>query len=197
LTPIAKIAVISDIHDNLANLERFLKVFDEQCSSLGDEQVCGIICCGDVTTPETLEFLASNFEGPIKLACGNTEIGQEKFAEVAERHKNLEVFAEVGALHHTEQGKSGLVKIDVAFVHRPNKTRELALSGKYSFVFYGHTHRPWIKEVAAKGNPLGAVQGLPLATFIANPGTLGGVFTAPTCAILETQTLKLELHKLY
>lgn len=170
-----KIAVISDIHDNLANLERFLKLAEEL-------KIEGIICCGDVTTSETLEFLVSNFEGPIKLACGNTEIGQEKFAEVAERHKNLEVFAEVGALHHTEQGKSGLVKIDVAFVHRPNKTRELALSGKYSFVFYGHTHRPWISGEGP---------------IVANPGTLGGVFTAPTFAILGTDTNSLELKKLY
>ncbi|MFA5291208.1 MAG: metallophosphoesterase family protein, partial [Candidatus Paceibacterota bacterium] len=83
-----KIAVISDIHDNLANLERFLKLAEEL-------KIEGIICCGDVTTPETLEKLVSDFSGPIKLACGNMEIRREEFAEVAERHKNLEVFAEL------------------------------------------------------------------------------------------------------
>lgn len=170
-----KLAIISDLHDNLANLERFLAVFKQECSSPSDEQGCGIICCGDVTTPETLEWLAERFKNPIKLACGNMEIRREEFAKVAGGHKNLEVFAEVG--------KSSRGPLDIAFVHKPDKIEELAQTDQYRFVFYGHTHKPWIRE-------LGGV-------ILANPGTLGGVFTAPTFAVLDTETGRLELKKLY
>jgi len=162
-----KIAIIADTHDNLANLELFLG----QVEAKGVE---AIIHCGDVTTPETLEWLAERFEGIIKLVDGNMEIRREEFEEVARKHKNLEVFPDVG-----EWEVDGL---SIAFIHRPDKTEELAKTGQHKFVFYGHTHKPWIKQVGE--------------TLVANPGTLGGVFTAPTYAILDTQTGQLELTRL-
>jgi len=168
-----KIAIIADIHDNLANLERFL----ESAKNLGIE---AIINCGDVTTPETLEWLAERFAGSIKLANGNMEIRREEFAEVAKRHKNLEVFAEIGELE--------VEGVKIAFVHRPDKVEEIikesAQGGRsLRFVFYGHTHKPWIEERNG--------------VIIANPGTLGGVFTVATFAVLDTISGQLELKKLY
>ncbi len=182
-----KLAIISDIHDNLANLERFLEVFDGE----------GIICCGDVTTPETLEYLVERFVEPIKLVCGNMEIRQEEFIEVTKRHKNLEIFREIGEWRIEGSQKSRLA-LDLAFVHKPDRVEELAQTGKYQFVFYGHTHKPWISTVP-EDSPSGAVQGLSsgTTTIIANPGTLGGVFTYSTFAILNTDTGQLELKKLY
>lgn len=171
-----KISIISDTHDNLANLEKFLELAKR-------DKIEAIIHCGDVTTPETLAWLAERFAGPIKLACGNMEIRREEFAEIAQKHKNLEVFAEIGTMRHTEQDKNSLIEINIAFVHKPQKAQELATSGAYAFVFYGHTHKPWINK---KG-----------ATIISNPGTLGGVFTVPTFAILDTETGRLELKRLY
>lgn len=171
-----KIAIISDTHDNLANLENFLLIAKR-------EKIEGIIHCGDVTTPETLARLAESFSGPIKLACGNMEIRREEFAEIAEKHKNLEVFAEIGTFRQTEQGKNGLTEINMAFVHKLDRVPELARMGKYDFVFYGHTHKPWIGQIEE--------------TLVANPGTLGGVFTFPTFAILDTETGKLELRRLF
>lgn len=159
-----KIAIISDIHDNLANLERFLVLVKEL-------KIEGIICCGDVTTPETLELLTEGFSGLIKLANGNMEIRREEFAEVAKKHQNLEVFEEVG-----EWEVDGL---KLAFAHKPEQIEPVVEAGGRDFVFYGHTHKPWIKGVAV------------------NPGTLGGVFTFPTFAVLDTKTGKLELKKLY
>ena len=160
-----KIAVISDTHDNIANLERFLEL------ARGLE-IEGLISCGDVTTPETLDWLAENFAGPIKVACGNAEIRREEFAGIALKHPNLEVFPGVG-----EWGVDGL---KLAFVHQ---TRPQIDCGAYNFVFHGHTHKPWIGQIGE--------------TLIANPGTLGGVFTAPTFSVLDTQTGHLELKRLY
>lgn len=179
-----KIAVISDTHDNLANLEKFLELAERN-------NIESIIHCGDVTTPETLSWLADRFVGPIKLACGNMEIRREEFPQVVKRHKNLEIFTEIGKWELEIRG----VPARVAFVHKPEKTVQLATSGEYVFVFYGHTHKPWIREVAnTKDSPSGHSQGESLvATIVANPGTLGGVFTAPTFAVLETATGQLEL----
>ena len=56
---------------------------------------------------------------------------------------------------------------------------KLAESGKYDFVFYGHNHKPWIEEIGE--------------TFLANPGTLAGLFNKATFAILDTENKKLEL----
>ena len=205
-----KIAIISDIHDNLANLERFLVMFGQECEALSAShennrkvEPCGIICCGDVTTPETLEYLVERFDGLIKLVCGNMEIRREEFAEVAKRHANLEVFAEVGVWECPTSGveqKKSRAGLDLAFVHKPDRVEELTLrraQGKpYDFVFYGHTHKPWIK-VEPDDRLLRVVQRRSSGTILANPGTLGGIFTASTFAVLETETGRLELKKLY
>lgn len=162
-----KIAIISDTHDNIANLERFLAVISR-------DGIEGLVHCGDVTTPETLEWLAERFAGPIKLACGNMEIRREEFSDVGGKYKNLEIFPEIG--------EWGVGEKKIAFMHRPDKTEELAQTKAYSFVFYGHTHKPWISQIGT--------------TLVANPGTLGGVFTAPTYAILDAKTGQLALHRL-
>jgi hypothetical protein len=194
-----KIAIISDTHDNITNLENFLVIAKR-------EKIGGIIHCGDVTTPETLDLLADKFSGPIKLADGNMEIRREEFAEVVERHKNLEVFPDVGeweiSRHALDTNVSQDVShsvanmIKIAFVHKPDKTEELAQTGQYSFVFYGHTHKPWVRMVP-EDSPLGASQGKSSgAVLVANPGTFGGVFTSPTYAVLDTTTGQLALHRL-
>ena len=57
-------AVISDIHDNLVTLKQCLDWCNEQ-------KYADLICCGDVTNSETLNFLARNFDGTIHLVKGN------------------------------------------------------------------------------------------------------------------------------
>ncbi len=160
-----KIAIISDTHDNLANLENFLLIAKR-------EKIEGIIHCGDVTTPETLDWLVGKFKGEIKVVCGNADIRREEFFALAENYKNLEVFPEIG------RWEVGGLKL--AFVHQ---TKPELDCGHYNFVFHGHTHKPWIGQIEE--------------TLVANPGTLGGVFTPPTFTILDTETGKLELRRLF
>lgn len=168
-----KIGIISDIHDNLTNLNHFLDLTSEL-------KITGLICCGDITTPETLENLTRGFNGPIKLACGNMEIRSKEFSFIANEYPNLEVFEEFGVW----QPKN--TALNIAFIHRPNKIEVLAQTGKYDYIFYGHTHQPWIRVFSAVKE-----------VTMANPGTLGGVFSFPTFAILDTETRQLELKKLY
>jgi predicted phosphodiesterase len=46
-------------------------------------------------------------------------------------------------------------------------------------VFYGHDHKPWEEMIGE--------------TRIVNPGNLANIFYAPTFAIFDTETGKLEL----
>lgn len=163
-----KIAIISDTHDNLSNLEELLR----QISIFKIEY---IIHCGDVAEPETLEWLVNNFGGSIKLACGNMEINREEFELIAQKHKNLEVFSKLG--------EAQLGQFCVAFIHQLFEMGEAIKNNQFNFIFHGHTHKPWIEQAGK--------------TIVANPGTLGGVFTFPTYAVWDSESGQLELKKLY
>lgn len=123
-----KLAIISDIHDNLVNLEKCLTWCHAQ-------QIEKIICCGDVTDLDTIKFLSANFSGEIYLISGNMEIFEPK---------EISGFKNINYL-----GRFGRVLIDnfnVGIAHEPwfiTKVKEL---GDCSIIFYGHTHEPWIKK---------------------------------------------------
>ena len=79
------IAIISDIHDNLANLEK--------CLNWAKANNCGeLICPGDITNSETLQFLAHHFSGPIHLVKGNMELyapTQQELPSLQHLHQKL------------------------------------------------------------------------------------------------------------
>ena len=74
-----KIAIISDLHDNLATLDLFFKIAKE-------EKIEKIICCGDVGNLESLSYLSSSFTGEISLVYGNAEMFQ---AEDVKQFNNI------------------------------------------------------------------------------------------------------------
>ncbi|MBD3248365.1 YfcE family phosphodiesterase [Candidatus Falkowbacteria bacterium] len=156
-----KIAIISDIHDNLVNLKKFLLwTHDNKAES--------IICCGDLTNSETLNVLASGFDGSIYLAKGNMELYSEKDLE---RYDNIE-----------HGGKQACFKIDetmFGLCHEPLYIDKILKNDKPAIIFYGHTHKPWIEE----RNGIKVV----------NPGTLGGMFSRATFAVWDTDKKGLEL----
>ncbi len=81
-----KIAIISDIHDNLVNLKKCLN----WCA---DENIESLVCCGDITNSETLNYLANNFRGQIYLAKGNVEIYNE---DEIKKYKNIFYYGRAG-----------------------------------------------------------------------------------------------------
>jgi uncharacterized protein len=133
-----KIALISDIHDNLANLDLFFKLIEK-------EEIDKIVCCGDVCNLETLEKLSSGFTGEIFLVYGNAEIYQP---EDISSFKNI-----------TFLKRHGQIEIDnlkIGLCHEPAFSRDLFnLEPNLNYIFYGHTHKPWmsIKNKAKLINP--------------------------------------------
>ena len=124
-----KIAIISDIHDNLVNLEKCLN----WCNKNGIKE---IICCGDVTNSETLGILSNKFNGTIYLVKGNVEIYNE--AEL-KQYQNIKYY-----------GKVGKIELNNKFIgicHEPYLVERMRKEGNYDIIFYGHTHKPWIEEM--------------------------------------------------
>ena len=164
-----KIAIISDSHDNVPNLEKALAIIKNQGVGL-------IIHCGDLCAPSMLsKVIAPDFQGEIHIVHGN--VGDpDLLEEIAKKFPQT-----------TIHGKIGELKIEnkkIAFTHFPEEGKKLAESQKYDFVFYGHTHKPWEET-------LRLVQGKKCR--LVNPGTLAGMFYKATFAIYDTETDELEL----
>jgi hypothetical protein len=160
-----KIAIISDIHDNLANLKIFLKWAKT-------ENIEKIICCGDVTNSDSVDFLAKSFGGEIVLVRGNMEVYEDSV---------LSNYLSINYL-----GRYGAVEVDgimIGLCHEPEYIPKVIEKVKsLKIIFYGHTHKPWLETK----------DGISLV----NPGTLGGVFQKASFALWDTKTGGLELKLL-
>lgn len=164
-----KIAVVSDSHDNLPNLDKAL-AFCEQ------EKIVTILHCGDICSPSSLNYLARNFNGIIYYVLGNVHGGLEETEVVNQQRNNLVFLGDQG------DPKIAGVDLRIGIVHFPEIAKQMAQAGNYDFVFHGHTHQPW--EATVNG------------ARVVNPGTLAGMFNKATFAVLETATKKLELKLL-
>jgi len=176
------VAITSDIHNNLANLKKVL----DYCNS---RKIRKMICCGDLASLETLDFLNDNFSGEIFYCFGNMDDGQmnrtfsptqgeiarTRDRGVGEKYKNTLIFKNYGEIKIANKA--------IAFVHYPDKAKRLAESGKYEFVFYGHTHKPW-EETVGKCKML-------------NPGNVAGEIYLPTFAVWNTENNKFKLVRIH
>lgn len=177
-----KIAIISDTHDNLVTTEKALKWIKKH-------GIKTLIHCGDLCAPTFLtQFLVKKFTGQIHLVHGN--VGDKKM--LSERAK---VFSNV-KLYNNETGDLKVGEKRIAFTHKADQAKELAQTGKYDIVFYGHTHRPWEDRLRLKPtiNILNKKnQPKYKSVRLVNPGTLAGMFYRATFAIYDPKTDKLEL----
>jgi putative phosphoesterase len=137
------IAVLSDCHDNIWNLEKTLP-------KLADAELA--IYCGDFCAPFTLKMLADGFAGPIHAVLGNNDGDVYLLLHVAEQAGNVTL--------HQSLCELPLDGRQIAVVHYPQIGEALALSGKYDAVFSGHTHVARVETLGSTlwGNP-GEVMG--------------------------------------
>jgi len=159
-----KIAIISDTHDNLENLKKAL-------GKIKKERVNIILHCGDVASKETLNFLFQNFKGRVYLVLGNMDKDYGLDKENLEGFSQLEFSSDIKEIE-IENKK-------IAFCHRPEIAQSLAKSQKYDYVFYGHTHKPWMENIGQ--------------TKLINPGNVAGLFYRPSFAVCDLKTGKIEL----
>lgn len=118
-----KIAVLSDCHDNIWNLEKALARLE------GVEQ---LIFLGDFCAPFSLKQLADGFGGPIHCVPGNNDGDMFLLLKVAQVAGNVTYYNPVGLLQVGDCA--------IAFTHYPEVAEGLAATGKYTVVFSGHSH---------------------------------------------------------
>ena len=159
-----RIAIISDVHNNEVNLKKVL----DYCQS---NEIKTILCCGDLASKETLDFLNDNFEGVIFYTFGNMDNDQLLDFEKNTEYKNTKIFKDFGEIE--------IEKNKVAFTHYPEEAEKLAQTGKYNFVFHGHTHKPEMKKINN--------------TLVLNPGNVANEIYPPTFAVWNTENGKFDL----
>jgi putative phosphoesterase len=119
-----KIAVISDTHNNLNNIQAVRQI-------LISENIDAIIHCGDVTEPGVLDYF-----GDFVLYCafGNGDFGME--IEQRVRWFNTQNCADDNL-----DLVLGSKKVFVTHGHVLSDLRRAIESGTNDYVFHGHTHR--------------------------------------------------------
>lgn len=156
------IAIASDLHDNLANWASCQKYLQQQGIST-------LLFCGDLTSVSTLKKISQEFTGDIFMIAGNAEL-----YTTADTNK-------IPRLHFLGRyGQTTIANQKIGLIHEPAyKPTLLREDPNLKYLFYGHTHKPWISHE----------NGL----IYANPGNLGGLIYPASFAVLNTDTNRLEL----
>ncbi len=123
------VLIISDIHDNMINLEKCLTWSEKN-------NIKTLFCCGDITNAETLKYLATNFIGSIYLVRGNMEIYEE---DIVKEYQNIKYLGRFGSFVFD--------KHTVGMCHEDFMIEKLIKNTASDIIFYGHTHKPWKKKI--------------------------------------------------
>ena len=150
-----RLAIVSDIHDNLWTLRAALQWLDDTDA---------MIVCGDLCSPFVMERLAAGFHGPIHCVFGNNDGDLFRITATAARFAHVKLwgaFADIPP--DLMDGKR------VAVTHYPEIAHAVAASGIYDLVCYGHSHRLEWGRVGRTvtinpGELMGGLTGL--ATFV-------------------------------
>lgn len=161
---IMKIGVISDSHDRIDHLQDAITLFQK-------ENVDTMIHCGDYCAPFMIHEL-TRFRGNIHIVFGN----------INDRYLTTKVCIKEQVYLHGDLAEIEFDNKKIAVIHYPNIAENLALSGKYDAVFYGHTHKYECRRVND--------------CLLVNPGELMGRFGYISCAIYDTQKNAVEFYRL-
>lgn len=151
------IAVLSDIHDNIWNLERALKLVDTHKTD-------ALLFLGDFCAPFTLAQIASAFDGPIHAVFGNNDGDPFLLGKIASGFPHVALHGQFADLTLGERR--------IALNHYPEIAEPIARSGIYDTVFSGHDHKQYVHTFDE--------------TIWANPGEVMGRFGEPSIGVYDT-----------
>jgi putative phosphoesterase len=165
-----RIGILSDIHDNVWRLAAALDGL-RSCSVL--------ICCGDLCSPFVIHQLARGFERPIHIVFGNNDGDLFRITSNARKYGHVTLHGElfVGEF----DGRKFAVN------HYDGIGREMAASGKFDVVCYGHNH---IYEVRRLEKTLAINPGPVMGAAIDPDGSWRSV--PSTCVVYDTSTGSAE-----
>jgi putative phosphoesterase len=160
-----KIAVLSDIHDNIWNLDRALT----DVAATGAEQ---LFFLGDFCAPFTLAQIAEGFTGPVDAVFGNNDGDPHLLTKIAATYSHVTLHGQLAELE--------IAGIRIALNHYPDISRSLAQSGVYGAVFSGHDHKAYAETFGS--------------CLWANPGEVMGRFGSPSWGLFDTDSRSF-LHR--
>ncbi|MDA2924658.1 YfcE family phosphodiesterase [Acidobacteria bacterium AH-259-L09] len=157
-----KLAIFSDIHDNIWKLDKAL-------TQMAEAEV--LIHCGDLCSPFVVKRLGEAAKGrPVHIVWGNNDGDIRLICQVGSQYSEVHLH---GALAELE-----LDGLKVAVNHYPEIARPLAASGSYDLVCYGHDHT--------------AYEGRTGKCVLLNPGELMGLYGKTTFAFFDTQSRSVQ-----
>jgi hypothetical protein len=152
-----QIAIMSDSHDHIPHLSKAIQI----CKEKG---VSAIIHCGDFVAPFMLKEL-ENANIPVHGVLGNNDGNPFELARLS--------FSALNNINLCEIiGEVDMDNTKIAYTHYRNIAEGLALSQKYHYVCYGHSHQ-FHQEKTGK-------------TVLLNPGEIMGKNGKPSFCIIDT-----------
>ena len=168
-----KICILSDIHDNVWNLSKALRM-----GELKDTDA--MLFCGDLCAPFIIKLLGQAYSKPIHIVFGNNDGDGAAIIANAENFTNIHIHGEY--FRGEFEGKT------FAMNHYPDKSRAIAETGAYDVVCYGHNHTIAEERIGD--------------TLLLNPGAIMGYHggrledISPTFVILDTASLEIQVVSL-
>lgn len=124
-----KIGIISDTHDNLKAVKKFVKIFK-------DKKIDLLLHAGDIVSPFVIDIFY-NLKIPQKYIFGNND-GEKLFLS--------EKISKVGKILKGPISFK-IENVKFAIMHEPFGIESLCKSGEYNVVIYGHTHEIDIRKI--------------------------------------------------
>lgn len=152
------IAIMSDVHDNIWNLEQALLQLQEYSAET-------LLFLGDFCAPFSLAQIAEGFSGPVHAVFGNNDGDPFLLGKIASQYSHVTL--------HGQFAELDLAGKRVAINHYPEISRSLALSDQYDAVFSGHDHKRYQEQFRR--------------TLWANPGEIMGRYGSPSFGIYDSQ----------
>lgn len=119
-----RVAIISDIHDNIPRLRAALAGFRE---------IDEVICCGDLCSPFIIKELGLGFSGPIHVVFGNNDGDRFRIADGAKKYPHVRIYGEYVEL--AIGGRTFSVN------HFDNIGNAIARQETFDVVCFGHNHK--------------------------------------------------------
>lgn len=163
-----KIGLIADTHDNMPNIQKAVKFFQNHKIDL-------VLHCGDHIAPFSINpFKDSGIT--IKAIWGNNEGEKLYFRESIADNEMIEIY-------ETRPKKLEIDGRTILLMHEPDFLEIFAQSGEFDLICYGHLHEIENRKVDN--------------CLIVNPGEACGYLSGKaTVAIVDLDTLNATIHEL-
>jgi uncharacterized protein len=160
-----KIAILSDSHDHIWNLEKALDAVNAQGADV-------LLHCGDLVAPFIIAQIAEAFAGPIHILEGNNDGDGRLQQQVASKFRQVTL--------HGIYAELAVGSRRIAMIHYPEPARRIAQSGHFDLVCYGHNHLQNWEQIGD--------------CYLVNPGEVMGRFGAPSWGLYDCETHKYRFQ---